>query len=152
MSTIIRWNPFREIAAMQSMMDRFFDDAWRNFGASAGVNMLALDVSETDEAYYIHASVPGLKPEQININLQDGILTINAELPQPETTDGTRWVMQERVYGKFSRSLTLPQAVDSEKVEAAYDNGVLTLTLPKLPSAQPRQIPIKTANLLKSTN
>lgn len=75
--------------------------------------------------------------------MQNGTLTISGELTQPQVADNTKVVVQERYFGKFSRSVTLPQNVDANKIEATYENGVLHLTLPKMPEAQPKQIAIK---------
>lgn len=146
-NNIVRWNPFREMANMQSAMDRMFEDVWRgNWPSStawAGFDTPALDIHETDNAYEVQVPLPGLKPEDINIKMQNGTLTISGELPQPKVEENRKVVVQERYYGKFSRSVTLPQSVDSNKVEATYESGVLNLTLPKLPEAQPKQIAIK---------
>ena len=142
---IIRWNPFREMAAMQSAMDRLFEDTWRNYEPMA--TSLALDVHEADNAYTVVTSIPGVKADDIHITMHDGTLTITAEYNQPEVEKDTRVLVNERVYGKFTRSITLPQAIDSEKVNAQFENGVLTLTLPKLPNAQPRQIPVRTSTI-----
>jgi HSP20 family protein len=152
MATVVRWNPIREMAAMQSAMDRLFEDTWRNTRSNFNGNALALDVHETDAAYTIFAALPGLDPDHINVNLHDGVLTISAELPEPTVEENVRVLLRERIYGKFSRSITLPQAVDIDNVEAAYENGVLALTLPKTPEAQPRTIPIRTSKMLQSSN
>ena len=146
-TNIVRWNPFREMASMQSAMDRMFDDAWRgNWPSStsfSGFDSPALDIHETDTAYEVGVPLPGVNPEDINVRMQNGTLTISGELPQPKVQDNRKVVVQERYYGKFSRSVSLPQSVDTNKVEATYDNGVLNLTLPKLPEAQPKQITVK---------
>lgn len=156
MSSLIRWNPFREMAAMQSAMDRLFDDAWRGWPTVSGMNLnsLAFDVHETDNAYTVTTALPGVKAEHINVKMQDGVLTVNAEIPQPETPENTRPLMQERVWGHFSRSISLPHSVNSEQVEATYEDGILTLTLPKAPEAQPKLIAIKNKDgkLLQSKN
>lgn len=152
MSTLIRWNPIREMAAMQSAIDRLFENTWRGVQPAWEGNLLPLDVHETDQAYTVVTNLPGLTPDQINVNIHENVLTISGETQREAQEEGTRSLIQERVYGKFSRSITLPQTVDMDNVEASYDNGVLTLTLPKLPSAQPRQIEIKSANLIKSHN
>lgn len=142
MSTIVRWNPFREMAAMQSALDRMYDDTWRSSGFNMG-GTLPLDVHETDQAYTVIAPMPGLSVDQINIKLHNNSLTISAEWPQFEAAEGTRVLLQERNYGEVSRTISLPQPIDSDAVNAAYENGLLTLTLPKSPEAQPRVIPVK---------
>lgn len=152
MNTVIRWNPMREMAAVQSAFDRIFEDAWRTSRGGMAHKILALDVRENDEAYNIVTTLPGVSADQVEVSLQDNVLTISAEVQQAETTEGTRVLLQERAYGRFSRSINLPQEVDADKVEAAYENGVLTLTLPKLPEAQPRMIPVKNNTLLQSSN
>jgi len=142
---IVRWNPVREMAAMQSAMDRMFDEFGRGIDGfeGNGRNWLALDVNENDDAYVVHADLPGIDPENINITLHDNVLTITAENERSETQENERRVLTERSYGKFTRSLTLPNTVDSDAVEADYENGVLHLTLPKSEKAKPRQISVK---------
>lgn len=146
-NNIVRWNPFREMANMQNAMDRLFEDAWRGNWPTAttwaGFDSPALDIHETDSAYTVAVPLPGINPDDINVRMQDGTLTISGELPQPKVEDNAKVVVQERYYGKFSRSVTLPAHVDASKVEATYDNGVLNLSLPKLPEAQPKQIAVK---------
>src|SRR6185295_1261015 len=137
------WNPIREMLAMQTALDRMFDDTRRG-GFDSG-SALALDVHEDDQNYHVVTSLPGVKPDNINVSLHDGVLTITGEIPE-ETRENTQTLMRERSYGKFSRSIRLPMAVDSNKVEASFDNGVLTLTLPKTEEAQPKQIPVRVGN------
>jgi HSP20 family protein len=147
---IVRWNPVRDMVAMQSAMDRLFEETWRGIETTAQ-NSLALDVHENDQAYVVTAAVPGLGADDLNITLHEGTLTIAGEFTAPQADDNTRVLLNERDYGKFSRSIKLPQVIDVEAVEATYDNGILTLTLPKLPNAQPRQIPVR-ANGVISAN
>ena len=145
MANIIRWNPLREMAAMQNAMDRLFDETWRTwqpvYGETAG-NTLALDVHENDNAYIVTTALPGVQGDNINIRLHNDLLTIEGEIPA-HTVENARSLMQERVYGRFSRTLRLPQPVNRDAVDAHFENGVLTLTLPKAEEAQPRQIPVK---------
>jgi HSP20 family protein len=145
MSTLIRWNPVREMAAMQSAMDRLFDETWRGARPTVAGNTMALDVYETDTAYTVHTALPGVNPDQISISYHDDVLTISGEVEQPKFNedDNIRVLVFERSYGKFSRSIRLAQAIDADQVEANYENGVLMLTLPKTPEAQPRLIPVK---------
>jgi HSP20 family protein len=147
MTTIVRWNPLREMVAMQSALDRVFDETWRGIRNGGDVGTLALDVHETDSAYVVSAIVPGVSADAINISLHDGVMTIAGEIPQAtsETTENRRAILLERTYGKFQRSIRLPQPVDTNRIEAVVENGVLTLTLPKTPEAQPRVIPVKTS-------
>jgi HSP20 family protein len=142
---MIRWNPLREMAAMQNAMDRLFDEAWRNWQpiyGETGANTLAVDVHETDQAYIVTTALPGVQGDNINIRLHNDLLTIEGEIPQP-TVENARSLTQERIYGRFTRTLRLPQPVNRDAVEAHFENGVLTLTLTKAAEAQPRQIPVK---------
>ena len=143
MSNLVRWNPVREMATMQNAMDRLFDDVWRNSRSTFAGNVLLLDVHETDDAYHVTSEMPGVNADQISINIRDGVLTIGAEIEQEAVDENTRVLLRERSYGKFSRSITLPQAVNADDVEATYDDGILTLTLPKVPEVQPKSIPVK---------
>lgn len=153
MSSITRWNPVREFNAMQNFMDRLIEETARPLRGMVesyeGVTgSLALDVVEEDKSYTVTTSLPGVKAEDIKVNMHDDLLTIEAEIPaktteKTETTNGRKVLMQERAWGKFSRSIRLPQTVKSDSVEAAFDNGVLTLTLPKADNVLPRSIPVK---------
>lgn len=157
MTTIVRWNPIRDLRAVERMMDRLFDNALRaeNGGWYATEQAMALrvDVYETAKAYTVIAAVPGATAEQISINLQDNVLTLSGEIPAPAFGENTRTILSERAYGKFYRTLHLPEVVDRDHIEAVLEHGVLTLTLPKVPEAQPRVIPIRTSNgALSSSN
>lgn len=146
MANIIRWNPLREMAAMQNAMDRLFDETWRTWQpvyGETGANALALDVHENDNAYIVTTALPGVQAENVNVKLHNDLLTIEGEIPQHEV-ENAHSLMQERVYGRFSRTLRLPQPVNRDAVEANFENGILTLTLPKSEEAQPRQIEVKT--------
>ncbi len=97
--------------------------------------------------------MPGVKQDQINITLNQNVLTLSVELPQPTLAEEQRSLLAERTWGKFTRSLTLPRPVNSETVEAVYTDGVLTLTLPVAPEAQPKRISVKPGgSLLRSSN
>jgi HSP20 family protein len=131
------------------MMDRWFDD-WRPFddiarwgGANFG-SMLALDVHEDEKAYTVSTELPGVKPENIQVRQEGDYLVIEAEIPE-QTTERkeAKTLVKERRYGSFSRRLHLPSQIDFNAAEANYNDGVLTLTLPKAPDAQPKLIPVK---------
>jgi HSP20 family protein len=145
MANIIRWNPLREMAAMQNAMDRLIDETWRTWQpvyGETGASALALDVHENDNEYIVTTALPGVQGDNINIKLHNELLTIEGEIPQ-HTIEDARSLMQERVYGRFNRTIRLPQPVNRDAVEANFENGVLTLHLPKAEEAQPRQIPVR---------
>jgi len=155
---MMRWNPMREVLAMQRMMDRLIDETWgavRNAEAEVSAATLALDVHETPTGYVVAATLPGVKAEDIHITYHDGVLTVAGDVPQfrPAGEDkDIRALMTERAWGKFSRSIRLPQPIQADNIEATYENGVLTLTLPKSPEAQPRMIPVRTNTTVVSNN
>ncbi len=147
MSTLIRWNPVR-----RNTLDRFVDEAWRNFPAvfENGTRTLPLDVQEDDNAYFVYAELPGQNPDDIHVRFHDGVLTIEAENQYEHSENngnggenGKRVLLHERRYGKFSRSVRLPEAISVDAIDASYENGVLTLTLPKAEEAKPKQITVR---------
>jgi HSP20 family protein len=154
MSTIIRWNPLREMAEMQNSMYRLFDDTWRSAWPSVESNFaLPIDVYESDQGYTIVANIPGVAQDDINLTLNQNVLNLGVEVPQYTPAEGQRSLVMERAHGHFNRSITLPRPVNSEQIEAVYDNGVLTLNLPLAPEAQPKRISVKgNGALLQSNN
>ena len=153
MATIVRWNPVREAATVQDAMDRFFNDSWRanwrNWKQLAedteDARVLPLDVFENDATYTVIASLPGASADTIDVKFHEDYLTIKAEIPEVEGDDAenTKTLLHERFSGKLSRRVHLTQPVNIGTVEASYQNGVLTLVLPKAEEAQPRIIPVK---------
>jgi len=154
MSTIIRWNPLREMAEMQTAMNRLFDDTWRSVWPVVETSStLPLDVYETDAGYSVIATLPGVEQDQIHITLNQNILTLDAEVPQHTLQEGQHALIVERPYGKVTRSITLPRPVHADQVEAVYENGLLTLTLPLSPESQPKRITVNSnGHLLQQSN
>jgi HSP20 family protein len=148
MSNIVRWNPFREMVTMQSALDKFFDEAWQQWPTwRVGEGGLALDVDETPEHFIVTTDLPGVNPDHINVTVQDDLLSITAEVPEHTVEHKeAHSLVRERRYGRFSRSIRLPQAIDSSKVEADYKNGTLKLTLPKTEDSKVKVIPVKVGN------
>ncbi len=103
---------------------------------------LRLDVAATGDEYVVTAAVPGLKAEDLSLEVLGDTVTLRGELTTPEAQDGVEYLLRERRYGKFARSLTLPTEVDGAKAEAAIVDGVLTLRLPKAETAKPRTIKV----------
>ena len=149
MNNTIRWNPFREIAEMQRQLDRAFDNGLRDIETRMDTTWMPMDVTETEGHYTVVVDLPGLNPDDINVNFHDGVLTISGEVHQKTAEENDRVLVRERNCGKFSRRINLPSAVDADKILAGYDSGILTLKIPKAESAKPRQIEIKQQKLLK---
>jgi HSP20 family protein len=130
------------------MMDRMIEHAARDFypfvEMENGEFGLAIDVEENDTTYVVTTNLPGVKPADIEINLNDNVLTLTAETKEEHREDNKRMLIQERRYGKFSRSVRFPVLVNSENVEADYHDGVLTVSVPKAAEATARRITVKT--------
>jgi HSP20 family protein len=129
-------------------MDRIFEESfvrpesWLTVW-ERGTMGLPIDLYETDEAVVVKATVPGIKPEDLDITVEDGTLTIKGESKGEEKVEQGRYHYQERRYGAFARSVSLPVAVNTDKAEASFEHGVLTLTLPKAEEARPKSIKVK---------
>jgi HSP20 family protein len=104
---------------------------------------LLLDVLAKDDEYIITAAIPGLKPEDVNIEVQNNTVTIRGEVVAPEADGQAQWMLQERSYGRFARTLNFPVELDSVKAEAAVENGVLSLRVPMAETAKPRMVKIQ---------
>ncbi len=104
---------------------------------------IALDVSEDEDAYRIVASVPGISPDDIEITMEDDMLTIEGEVSSGADEENVRYHMRERRYGSFKRSIRFPLTVNADAIEADYDLGLLTLTVPKAEIVKPRRIEVK---------
>jgi len=128
-------------------MDRLFEESFVHPRAGwltpFGAGTLAVDMYETDEDVVVKTSVPGVKPEDIDITITGDTLTIKGEVKAEEKIERANYIRQERRYGAFSRSLTLPTSVVAEKAKAEFENGVLTLTLPKSEEVKPKTIKVK---------
>jgi HSP20 family protein len=147
MSLLIRnaYRPIRLTRQMDRMFDRWFNEAARPVGRPVLDTVeLPLDVRATGDEFVVSAAVPGLKAEDLAVEVLGDLVTIQAQVnaPEGEGHDGN-WLMRERVYGTFRRAFRLPAEVDSDKVEATLENGVLSLRLPKAESAKPKTVAIK---------
>jgi len=145
---LTRWDPFREMMIVRNSMDRKFDgnlslapSSWKSFNWS-----IALDVVESDDEYLIKASLPGINPDDLEITFSENQLTITGEVKEEEELDEAHYHLRERRYGSFTRSIKLPSGIESDKIEAKYDSGVLKLHLPKVEEVKPKKITIKTSD------
>jgi len=139
MSFLNRWDPFTEIARLQDQMGRQFAESDRRSAAFAP----AVDIYEDKEAIYLKAELPGVKAEEVNVHVENDILTLTGERKLEKNEDRAGYHRIERTYGTFTRSFSLPKNVSSEGVEAEMSNGVLTVKVPKKAEAQPKKIAVR---------
>ena len=137
MRRMVRWNPYREVTAMERelMAHRNGGRVWRP----------ALDVVDTEDAFLVRATLPGLTPEDIEVSVEDDVLTIKAERSEEREESDEHFLLRERRSGSYRRTVRLPVGVDGENVSAEIKDGVLTLTLPKREEHKPKQIEVKVA-------
>ena len=145
MSNLIRWEPAREMMTLREAMDRLFDDAFtRPLGLSVdGGNVTAIDMYQTDDEIVVKAAVPGYKAEDVQINVTGEVLSIRGELRQEKEMKEKAWQMREQRWGSFERSVTLPTGVLADKAKAEFEDGMLTITLPKAEDSRPKTITVK---------
>ncbi len=136
--------------AMRREMDRLFDEMTRSFGlprTTLGEGVLAprVDVRETEDAIVVQAELPGVEEKDVEIEFAEGVLTLRGEKKQEREEEEKEkgYYLMERSYGAFLRRVPIPAEIDEEGIGAVFDKGVLTVTLPKKPEAQPRKIAIK---------
>lgn len=126
--------------------DRLFEEAWREMSEGReNAYALALDVHENDTEYTVVATLPGVKLEDIDVRLHEGVLTISARIEETRHEENERVLLRERRFGQFARSLRLPAPVNADDIEATYEDGVVTLRIPKAEEAKPRTITVKSA-------
>ncbi len=141
MNVLTRWDPIQEALDLQHAMRQVME---RTLPGSDGQQFdLAMDIYETPNSYEIEASVPGINPEDVDITLNNNVLTIRGETKTEEEKDDKNYHLRERRIGSFVRSITLPSSVNADAIEAHYDNGVLKLRLPKAEEAKPKHIQIQ---------
>lgn len=138
-----RWDPFREMVSMRRAVDRLIENSMGNEDFNQAEWSLPLDVVEKEDAYLVKASVPGIKPDELEITYNKGLLTIRGEVKDEAETDKGEYHVRERRYGAFSRTIALPTTVKADDIQANYENGVLVLKLPLAEEIKPRRIQIK---------
>jgi HSP20 family protein len=149
---VVRFEPFNSALSLRDAMDRLFEDSvvWpRAFFAPDSyrgtIGTLALNMYETPEEVVVTSVLPGIKSEDVSIQFEDGRLIIDATIPAPKTEEVT-WHYRELAYGHYHRELSLPVAINTDKVEATLQDGYLTLHLPKAEEVKPKKIQVKTAS------
>ena len=139
------WTPFRQLFSLRDEIDRLFESPLASF--REGTQFLSgwmppLDIFENKDNITVKAEVPGMKREDIDISLHDGVLTLSGERKSEETGSDAEAYRSERFLGRFQRTVTLPTPVDGAKVKANYKDGILTVILPKTEEAKPKQIEV----------
>ncbi len=152
MRSIVRWDPYADMEQMRHRMDRIFGDLrpWRlapRVGSQIGY--FPLDVSETDEAFEVEAALPGVNPEDVEVQVHGDTVTIKGNAKEEAEEKGKDWLRRERRYGVFARSFTLPTDIDAEKASADFENGLLKLRLPKSEAARPKTIKVSTKGVIE---
>lgn len=146
MASLIKWEPLGDLVSLRNAMDRLFEESFvrmRGLPSPFGSEALAVDMYETPDSVVIKTGIPGVKPEDIDISITGNILTIKGETKSEEKVEKADYVRQERRHGSFQRSVQIPGSVVSDKAEASFENGVLTLTIPKSEEAKPKTIKVE---------
>jgi HSP20 family protein len=141
---LIRWDPMRELDSLQGDMNRLFDRFFEG-RAPNGVSrrwIPAMDLVETEDHLVLRGDLPGMTEDDVDIEIKDGVLTVSGERKADQEEKGEGYHRVERSFGRFSRSLSLPQGIDAERVEANFDNGVLEVRIPKPAEAKPTRVQI----------
>lgn len=143
---LIRWEPARELNSLQSEMNRlfntFFDAPTGGDGGSMRRWIPPMDLMETEQHYVLKADLPGLTEDDINIELENNILTVSGDRKAEQEQKGEGYYRVERAFGTFARTLTLPEGVDPDGIAASFDNGVLEVRIPKPEETKPRRVSI----------
>jgi len=144
MSNLIRWEPAREMMSLREAMDRLFDDAFTHpLSVRDAWSVPAIDMYQTDDEIVVKAALPGIKADEVNINVTGEVLTLKGEVKHEEEKQEKAWHIREQRYGSFERSVVLPTEVVADKAKADFENGILTITLPKAEEVKPRTITVK---------
>ena len=142
MATVVRWSPFRELATMQNEMSRLMNGLLEGNGRETQSWVPALDVWETENELVYAFDLPGIPQDKINIEVEDGTLTVSAEREREGEVSGERFYRFERRFGTFTRTIGLPQGANEDSIRAEFRDGVLEIHVPKPEQVKPRRIQI----------
>ena len=150
MAALVRWNPWSELFNLHSQMDQLFENAFGERMLSDGsgraeTTHLPVDIYQSEDAYTIEASVPGFRPEDVEVTIDDNVLTIKGQMKTEEKRDSGGYVHRERRSASVYRQVSLPQQVKADGIEAAFENGVLKVVIPREAKAQPKRIPVSSS-------
>ena len=145
MANLTPWEPFRDMRRMHDRLDRMFDSALMGSSLSEefASGSMPIDLYETDDEVVVKAAAPGMKPDELDITITGDRLSIRGEVSEEHEEEKARYYVRERRFGSFHRSVSLPAPVDGDKANAEFENGILTLSIPKKEEAKPKSITIK---------
>lgn len=152
MKTIVRMDPLSELAWFAENLNRPFGQIWNKSEATDAI--MPLDVYDEEHHFVIKASVPGIKPEELSVSVEDGVLSLRGEHRAEKVSENAKLYRREVSYGTFARSIRLPENVDIEKVDAVHENGIITVRIPKIEEPKPKaiEIPVRRVTENPSTN
>jgi HSP20 family protein len=142
MTTVVRWEPLRELASLQTEMSRFMNGLAEGTGRPTQSWVPAVDVWETENELVYAFDLPGIPEEEIAVEFEDGALSVSAERARDYKVEGDRFYRFERRFGRFSRTIGLPQGVSEDAINASYENGVLEVHVAKPEQPKPRRIQV----------
>jgi HSP20 family protein len=143
MTNLTRWDPFQDMLSLREAMNQLMEESFVRPNGARGQNFVpALDLSETKDGYLVEAAVPGLKPEDLEITLENNVLTIKGETRQESEDKQRNYHRVERRFGSFQRTITLPNTVKADAIKAEMEHGVLKLEIPKAEEVKPRKIAV----------
>src|SRR5215207_2928532 len=147
MANVTRWDPFQDVLSLREAMNQLMEESFvRPNSAQGGKNFVpALDLSETAEGYLVEAALPGIKPEDVEITVENNVLTIKGETRQEVDDKQRNFHRVERRFGSFQRTIGLPSTVKADAIQAELTNGVLRLEIPKAEEVKPRKISVNVA-------
>jgi HSP20 family protein len=144
MSSLIRWEPMRDMISLREAMDHLFDEAFtRPMDAISGFRAPAIDMYQTDDEVVVKAALPGIKADQVQISVTGDLLTLKGESQEQSETKEKAYHIREQRFGAFERSVMLPTQVQSDKAKAEFEDGILTISLPKAEEVRPKTITVK---------
>ena len=145
--SLIKYQPFTELANLRQTMDRLFDDSfftpYRLFTFGLSVITPSIDMYQNDKEVVVKATLPGVKPEEVDVSVDGGCLTIKGETKGEEKVEQGDYLYREHRHGTFHRTIALPNGLVTDKAKASFENGILTLTIPKAKEAKPKRIKVK---------
>ena len=144
---IARWSPFQELTTLHTTMDKLFGDMLESSTEQGAMGLptfrLPIDISETEDGYVIKAPIPGFTPDEVEVSVSGNVLSIRASHKEEKTEKKRNFLRREVAFGNFERQIALPNDVRGENIKAAFNNGLLTVEMPRAPKPQPKRIEVR---------